>query len=218
MKSLLVAVCIKSNRWKSMEWPKNGLCLYFLGLRHESTSAVSYNPMYGDLIGKIERMSKFIYFILIKVTCPVAVIALLSQVLINYFVFNLGNESYADPLIMYVKTNWNICIRKFNVEFLFIFKRVPFNWKTPIGYVQLLILFDVLCFCCVFSVIPTVTLLIGFPLLFNAFVEDITHDLTFLNNKYSSSYRKNRREFRKRFCNIIRLHSDLKELSANFQR
>lgn len=78
------------------------VCVSFSGLQYQSTSAISYNSMYGDSIEKIERMSKFVHFVLV-VSWPGTVISLVYTVLTNYFVLNLGNDSYEDPLIMYVQ-------------------------------------------------------------------------------------------------------------------
>lgn len=73
-----------------------------VGLHHESTSKNSYNPMYGDLVDKIERISKFIYTVLIEGTIPASTISFTIITLNNLYVLDLGSDSYKDVLLMWV--------------------------------------------------------------------------------------------------------------------
>lgn len=52
---------------------------------------------YAELAEKIERMSKIFHFILVKFTLPGFILPALFLTIINYFIHDLGNESYYLP-------------------------------------------------------------------------------------------------------------------------
>lgn len=92
--------------------------------------------------------------------------------------------------------------------------RIPFNWKTPIGY---LIAFLIqACFfeamlqaaCCALG------MLIGFFLFMKAFGESLQRKIYNINQNYK--FDKNVEEITFEICDFIRLHSDAKELSKMF--
>lgn len=89
------------------------------------------------------------------------------------------------------------------------YKRMPFNWHTPLGYfVTYLMEFgsSVATFLCVASII---CFLIGSCWLFIYFVKDIADDLSTLNAGEISS--KNNKEVMDGFCNIIQSYTDVTE-------
>lgn len=89
--------------------------------------------------------------------------------------------------------------------------RSPINWKTPIGYISLLLIQFVGVFTAALVALPNVTFLIGSTWLFNCIAKDVTNDLAGLNvNRKSIS---NRKVVRERFCSIVKLFSELKQLS-----
>lgn len=56
--------------------------------------------MYIELNDRIERMSKSMQLIMVKFTCAGFVIPNLMTGLINYYVFDLGEESFANDAPM----------------------------------------------------------------------------------------------------------------------
>lgn len=58
----------------------------------------SQNPIskakYSDLVNNIERMSRFFHFVLTKLTVAGVVLPDLLITLGNYFIYDLGDESY----------------------------------------------------------------------------------------------------------------------------
>lgn len=59
----------------------------------ESQNTIS-KAKYSDLIDKIERMSKFFHFILTKLTVVGVVAPDLLITIGNYFIYDLGEQSY----------------------------------------------------------------------------------------------------------------------------
>lgn len=57
---------------------------------------------YMDLSEKIERSSKSVHFAMVKLTLTVFKVPEFLTVLINYFIYDLGDESYENIFIMYV--------------------------------------------------------------------------------------------------------------------
>lgn len=59
--------------------------------------------MYVQLIEKIERMSRLVDFFTVKFTSPGIVIPAFFVTLINFFVYDYGDDSYFLPFrVMYV--------------------------------------------------------------------------------------------------------------------
>ena len=52
---------------------------------------------YIEIDKKIERMSELIYFVLIKICLLGAMLPALLMTTVNYFVYNLGEESFYLP-------------------------------------------------------------------------------------------------------------------------
>lgn len=89
--------------------------------------------------------------------------------------------------------------------------RLPFNWKTPIGYMIALASEWAI----IHSAILTAAIFVffvGSAWLIICLIKDITNDLSELNITGTSLH--SRRELRERFCYIIQFYSDAKQLSV----
>lgn len=89
--------------------------------------------------------------------------------------------------------------------------RYPFNWKTPIGY-----LFALLSQCgsslvILYTVCPTICLLVGTSWLLIGCCEDIANELPHLNQFRIAQ----RGELKERICSIAQMYADVKEFSAS---
>lgn len=167
---------------------------------------------YAKLAMKIEWMSKFFYIILMKISFVTYNFSALLMSLVNYFILNLGDESfYVQYPTMYVDKNRNF--EKFLYQLLFF--RIPFKWAPPFGYL-LVWLIDAVSICCViFVIIPGMALGIGVCWWIAAFINDTLNELDKLSS-FCKAARKNACEIKVRFCNIIQLYSETKQLSKTF--
>lgn len=109
-----------------------------------------------------------------------------------------------------IQNRWNWII--FPLLFLLLLQRLPFNAKTPIGYIFFLIFNSSVAFCVLFSIMPAICFLTGSCWLFILFAKDITNDLKLL--EINGKLKRNRAEGKRRFCRIVRVYSDVKELSV----
>lgn len=104
-------------------------------------------------------------------------------------------------------------IVSFETFLCFFVQRLPFNWRTPLGYMigflgQLGAFFGFLICCC-----PPICLYVGFSWLSMSFVRDIEEELNQLNK--SNKFRESHKEFQQRIKQIIEFHSEAKQLSRN---
>lgn len=137
---------------------------------------------------KIEWISKQIYLFFMKSQIICFPFFSLLQTAINYFTYDLGDDSYYTPYF----TAW------------------PFNWRTPIGYLVVLAI-ELLCDLCARAwFVPTVCFFIGLCWLSVAFAKDITIDLNFLNIGGKSN--RSQVKLIKRFCGIVQLYADARQL------
>lgn len=98
------------------------------------------------------------------------------------------------------------------IEFFSLFKkiRLPFDWKTPFGFTVAL-LSQIVGGCATFSILlPAFSFMIGSCVLFIFVADDITKDLAVFNS--GKVAKKNRVPRLKRFCAIIEIHSDARQL------
>lgn len=94
----------------------------------------------------------------------------------------------------------------------FFLSRFPFNWKTPLGY---LIAFSSQClqaYATISSLLPMICYLAGSCWLLVHFARDSTHDLSLFTIN-SSPNKDAEGRMKEQFCNIIKFHGDLIELS-----
>lgn len=90
-------------------------------------------------------------------------------------------------------------------------KRIPWDWREPFGYVLEFIAQAIEAYFTLYCVPPVIAFMIGSCWLFCAFIEDITSELHVLSTKSKPNGSHNK--MKTEFCNIIQLHSDVKQLS-----
>lgn len=182
--------------------------------------------MYRKLNEKIEMMTKSIHFAMLKLTLTAGTIPPLLISMINYFIYDLNDEAflnisltYAQNIVLYFEAKL-ICFgyipqRKTLIDFRFKKHfRLPFNQKTPIGYLSLSLFNIIGMFCLIFTSVPILCLLIGSCWLFICFANDITNDLQWLSIGGTTKLKRRRmKEVMDRLCKIVQIHSDLKQLS-----
>lgn len=100
----------------------------------------------------------------------------------------------------------------------FHFIRVPWNSKTPSGYLMIVCVQYIWAHCGIFSVISKLPLFAGFCSLFEAFVLDINESLEELNSNIVKCRRENIvRNYSKlyqKLTDIASFHSDVKWLNS----
>lgn len=97
---------------------------------------------------------------------------------------------------------------------LFFYIRLPFNWKTPLGYLIALLALALAAYFTLVCATSNLCLLGGSCRLFISFIDDISQDLSVLN-KFKSENRCGK-DVLKCYCNIIQTYEDVKQLSAYF--
>lgn len=103
--------------------------------------------------------------------------------------------------------------------FFLVFKRLPFDWKTPIGYIITLAFLYATTFFALSCLIPILSLVIGCGWFALIFTEEIQNDVKTLNKicqKSSDKKHKKHRniqKFEESFIIIMQDYSALKELS-----
>lgn len=99
--------------------------------------------------------------------------------------------------------------------FLFHFWRIPFDWRTPFGYL-VAITFEFISFFGVISTVsPSVCFAIGsYMWAKHIFVTEIIQNINNLNEMNINSSKRDIRAMRKLFSDIVQDFSDIKELSA----
>lgn len=197
-------------------------CFFLLvkiGLENESSL---WSP-YMKLEEKIEQMSKWINYGFMYVSFGGVALPPVLTTLTNYFVHDMGNESYEYVELMYVK--WISNGKKFrNVSVLyprftlnFIQFRLPINRNSLLGYVIFEIFETVGYFCTIYAAVPTIGLYVGVCCLFIHFINDIRENV--LNGirdaKNSSGTPESEVQVKVRFCHMVELYSDVKQLSAS---
>lgn len=127
----------------------------------------------------------------------------------NYFIYDLKDDSYFMPVSI-----WYKCLHENFSPFIFharssLFRRLPFDWKTPLGYSLANIFLSVSLFGQFLGTIATVCLSAGFSWLLISFAESITNDVKNLKCKRT----RNRKlvEMQKMLRNIIVDLSDMKQ-------
>lgn len=172
------------------------------------------SAIYTELNAKIELMSKWSYIILVKVCLVGIFLPLLLLTIVNYFVFQLGEESFYLPFpMLWVCSIVIFLMFNFNANLLFCAGRLPFNWKTPIGYFVALATEYAYCYCTLMGFSPIFGFFLGSAWLASTFAKDITNDVIELSSISKTSRKKNGKELKKRFWYIIRFYSDAKQLS-----
>lgn len=163
-----------------------------------------------ELYEKTERIRKFLYNAFVKITLPGVLMPALFSTIVNYFISDLGDESYllASPI------SWAIGYFFFWKYFILIlsFCRTPFNWRSPIGYtIAFLIETIATSLTCLVSA-PYHYLITGSCYGLAYLVKNITNEVHELKMD-DISLNDNRKKFKVTFCRIVERISAVKQLS-----
>lgn len=185
----------------------------------ESHNHPDLMAMYNMIAAKFERLSNLGYLIIVKFTMVSFVLPPLAITGVNYFIYDLGNESYVLPYrILYVLKRQPSTVPLAKFCSCFFRFRLPFNWRTPLGYLMALILQAASTYVTLLSVSPSIILLVGSCWILILFIHDITNDLSKLSaikhDQLLSSGKNTNGKIKRRFCKIVRNFSDVKELSV----
>lgn len=146
------------------------------------------NAKYHYMHEKIERASKLYYFTVTRYNTPIFYLSSLMSTVINYFVFDLGDESYSLPFALLL----------------------PFNWKTPIGF-SVFLAFEAFILSTIgLSCVPLISFTAGSCWLVNAFIKDITNDLI---NFKAKKKRDAQLKAKAHLYKVIKDFADVKQLS-----
>lgn len=94
--------------------------------------------------------------------------------------------------------------------------RLPFNWKTPIGYSFAFLLASGSAFAVAYTILPTACFAIGSYWLAIVVVKDIINDFHLRCDKISTENGKKTRELKEHLCDVIKDITDVKQLSSFF--
>lgn len=100
-----------------------------------------------------------------------------------------------------------------SINFAIIFARLPFSWKTLIGYTVYFTVETLSMYAIVYSILPVACFAIGSYLLVSAVIKVITNDFHILCGKISTG---SSIEMTELFCNMVEDMSEIKELSFPF--
>lgn len=104
---------------------------------------------------------------------------------------------------------------KLFTKLLWLFQRLPFSWKTPLGY-HIALMIEAMSFYSVGSIaVPIQSFFVGSCWLMHKFVADITIDLHRIN---LSTRRRNYKNVKKRFGAILTDLSEMKQLSISNEK
>lgn len=182
-------------------------CIIFAGTH----TTIKYN----EFNGKIEKLCEW-FCIAMFGTIAFYTIPLLIFAIVNYYVFDLADESfYLIFPTMYVLSGLqrlNDLKRNYFTHFGHL-RMLPFDWKTPLGYAVAslaeAVAFSAVCV----GVIPVLSLVFASSWLFIIIADDdITHKLAAFSNDVQISHEHYQEELmRRRFCDIIQLYSNAKQ-------
>lgn len=165
---------------------------------------------------KIERISKLIYFLVVKLTTLGVLLPALFITLINYFIYDLKDDSYYLSFpIAYVGSSIHIFVGlpfEFSTSFYPRFVRVPFDWKTPFGYLIVSIGVAVSMFVILSVFVPLLCFTIGSTLTAIFLTDDIVNNLIIFNN-FTKKSTEHLEETKQHLCNIIQDFSQTKQFS-----
>lgn len=99
---------------------------------------------------------------------------------------------------------------------IFLFPRLPFDWKTPFGYVLAWFAQAAAANSCLVHVNLVMCFLIGSCCLIIGILKDIENDFAHLNGNKTSKRRRG--EMNEQFCFIVRFHTDVRQLSSDNEK
>lgn len=82
---------------------------------------------------RIERGFKLYYFTVTRYNTPLFYLSTLLSTVINYFILHLGDESYRT-----FENAFHVTLRHLTQLVCKMHSRLPFDWRTPLGYSVLL--------------------------------------------------------------------------------
>lgn len=98
----------------------------------------------------------------------------------------------------------------------FLHHRLPYNWKTPLGFLFTGLVVTATYFAIFLCILPTVLFFAGSCQYIIIFVQDIANDLENLSvENIQNRSETDQVDRRVTFCKIIKLHSEVKQLSMN---
>lgn len=158
---------------------------------------------------------------MMRLTAPLQMLTALLKTLINYVILDLGKNSFYLPFpIMCVAqlivdtVVSRICILQSNLFFfLFYFftTRMPFDWRTLLGYPFAWLIESAAVFSTFFVVCPNITLTSCIGLLIISITKDVKSDLQLLNVPGRSI--RSQIKAKTNFFRILKFYLGLKELS-----
>lgn len=92
-----------------------------------------------------------------------------------------------------------------------VFDRLPFNWKTPVGYLVAIFTQSAGTYAAIISGVTSMAFLISSCWLFVCIAKDITTDLPLLDCSEKST--RHDPTMKRRFCSIIQMYADARQLS-----
>lgn len=106
------------------------------------------------------------------------------------------------------KVHWCIII-------VFFYTRLPFNWRTPLGYAIALSVQGLAAYFTLVSISTVVCFLVGSCWLFISFIKEVSEDLCVLYDDKSA--KRNHADLSKYYSNIIQTYADVKQLSTKIR-
>lgn len=152
-------------------------------------SSPSSVAIYTDLVERIERICKLIYTFSVKWSTASVMISPLLAASVNYFVFDMGDESF-----------------QFNGNLWF-----PFDKNSPIGFFVAAIFQFFAMFAVFYCGMPLSCVYFGSCWLIVAFLKDIARDFSHLTKKKIRNL--NEHQLNKHFGDFVRFHADVEKLS-----
>lgn len=96
----------------------------------------------------------------------------------------------------------------------FFFSRMPFNWRTPLGYLIAYVSESSAIYSALFCATPIICFLFGLCLFCVSMVKDLSADLSL--SIVGGTSKPNRDQLKKSFCQIVQSFVDVKQLSHDF--
>lgn len=173
------------------------------------------NVIYIEVVDRVEKWSRFIHFVMLKVSIPCFVLPKYIVCFYLYFTTDMGNDAFELPLpiwwavkvfISQKQIFWrSICVHIYSIRF-------PFDWKNPVGFLMTAIiayaLFQHTLSCATYMVCYG----IGMNFYIVSLIEDIKCHLNVINNNIRTEV--NRIEISNQISEYLQLHSDSTQLSS----
>lgn len=169
--------------------------------------------IYVALNQQMEFIFEILYFLCVNLTANGVTLLQISITIINYFAFDLKEQSYYlnFPVMLVLINSWTNCsVEIVTVSIRYFCWRLPFNWRTPIGYAIAVFLQYAATITMLFCTSAVISFWLGSCWLFMEMVKDITNDLAHFNGDASANW--NGPTMNMHFVNTIKLYLDAKQL------